>query len=217
MNDVTRYPLCWPPGRPRTPAGKRSRSKFHTMVRKQSQYDPARTYTEKAGISLGRARDGLIDELYRLGAKDVILSTNLRLRNDGLPYADQRQPDDPGAAVYFRHDGHDMAFACDRWAKVEENLVAITKTIEALRGIERWGTGDMVAAAFTGFQALPAARVANRPWWEVLGVQAHTPTLEVTERYRQLAKNNHPDRGGNQDAAAEINGAWVEFKKERGL
>jgi hypothetical protein len=31
-----------------------------------------------------------------------------------------------------------MCFACDRWDSVGDNVYAITKTIKALRGIERW-------------------------------------------------------------------------------
>lgn len=48
-----------------------------------------------------------------------------------------------------------MCFACEKWQDVYGNIYAIGKTIEALRGIERWGTGDMVEQAFTGFVALP--------------------------------------------------------------
>src|SRR5262245_54177038 len=70
-----------------------------------------------------------------------------------------------GSAVYFTHKGRQMCFACDRWDKMEDNLHAVSKTIEALRGIERWGTGEMVQQAFTGFVALPG----NSPW-EVLGL-----------------------------------------------
>lgn len=196
MSDATRYPLCWPPGRPRT------------SWRKASKFKVA---------SFARVRDELLGQLKLMGVKDVILSANLKLRQDGLPLAGQAQPADPGVAVYFTYKGKEVCFACDRWNKIEDNMQAVRHTIDALRGIARWGTGDMVDAAFTGFQALAAARVAHRPWHEVLGVAAHHPTNEVTDRYRQLAKDNHPDRGGDQDKAAEINGAWEEFKRERGL
>jgi hypothetical protein len=167
--------------------------------------------------SFARVRDELLGQLKLMGARDVVLSANLRLRQDGLPLADQRQPADPGVAVYFTYKGKDVCFACDRWHKVEDNMQAIRHTIDALRGIARWGTGDMVDAAFSGFAQLPAARVAHRPWWEVLGVQQHWSSLDVQERYRQLAKEHHPDRGGDPDRAVEVNGAWEEFKRERGL
>lgn len=224
MSDpITRYPLCWPAGRPRTPAHKRERARFHKQTRAYRTYGTGPTATtsshiERSGITLGQARDELLAELARLGARNVILSTNLTLRNDGLPYANQRQPDDPGGAVYFQHNGRDMAFACDRWTRIEDNLSAIARTIEALRGIERWGTGEMVAAAFEGFTALPAARTAKRRWWQVFGVEAHASSATAVAMYRRKALELHPDRnGGESGPMVELNAAYDEFKKERGL
>lgn len=210
-SSVESYPLCWPAGRPRTVASRRSRSRFHE--KRQGEWG-----WTKEGITLASARDGLFEELRRLGGKRVVLSTNLQLRLDGLPRSGQRQPDDPGAAVYFHTDNgksRQLCFACDRWDRVEDNIVAIAKTIEALRGIERWGTGDMVQAAFTGFQALPAPPVvvASRAWWEVLGVSADATARIVEERYSALARVNHPDRGGDPAKMAELNSAIEEFRK----
>jgi hypothetical protein len=219
MANATRFPLSWPQGRPRTPAHQRARSKFHVQTRRTASHNPNYSYVERAGVSLTAARDFLFAELARLGARAVILSTNLELRNDGLPRAGQRQPDDPGAAVYFTHKGKEMAFACDRWHKVEDNIVAVAKTIEALRGIERWGTGDMVEAAFVGFAALPPAGgiAPPRKWWEVLRVRADVSDEVVRDRYRHEMLNHHPDRGGDPNKAIEINAAYEEFKRERGL
>ncbi|AWM35867.1 Chaperone protein DnaJ [Gemmata obscuriglobus] len=199
MSDPTRYPLCWPAGRPRTSFPQPSRFKVE---------------------SFARVRDELLGELKLLGAKDVILSANLRLRQDGLPLANQAQPADAGVAVYFRYHGQPVAFACDRWRKVEDNLQAIRHTIEALRGIARWGTGDMVQAAFTGFAALSPAKTERR-WWDVFEVSFHTRTEVVTSDYRKLVLKYHPDRNpGDAEAAAkyaEIDRAYEEFKRERGL
>jgi hypothetical protein len=197
MSDPARYPLCWPAGKPRTPAHRRRRAPFKT--------------------TLGAARDELLNELKLLGACGVIVSSNLRLRRDDLPYADQREPEDGGVAVYFSYDGLACAFACDQWVNVRDNLRAVCLTINALRGISRWGTGDMVRAAFTGFAQLPAARMALRPWHEVIGVAAHAPADDVHAAYRLLAKERHPDRGGDHEAMVELNDAYERFKRERGL
>jgi hypothetical protein len=70
-----------------------------------------------------------------------------RVRGAGRPYVGQRISDS-GAAVYFTRKGRDQCIACDKWDSVRDNLHAIGKTIEALRGIDRWGTGEMVDAAF---------------------------------------------------------------------
>lgn len=194
--NAQRYPLYWPPGRPRT-------------VRRDKPRFTAR--------SLHSVRQALENELRLLGARSVILSTNVELRNDGLPYSGRRAPDDPGVAVYFTRKGRDLCITCDRWGSVEENVRAIADAVEAIRLIERRGTGDMVDAAFEGFSQLPAARVAVRKWWDVFGCQSHTPTEEVRERFRNLVLKHHPDRGGTGEEMVEINAAWKEFRRERAL
>lgn len=196
MNDATRFPLCWPPGRPRT--DRRSTSRFKVQ-------------------SFARVRDELLNELKLMRVQRVILSTNMKLRLDGLPLAGQSQPSDPGVAIYFAHKGKDVCFACDRWTKIEDNLQAVRHTIEALRGIARWGTGDMVDAAFSGFAQLPMH--APPPHWSItFGLTAHASTEQVTERYRLMARDHHPDRNdGNDMLAKKINAAWEAFKRERGL
>ncbi|WP_051532952.1 hypothetical protein [Arthrobacter sp. 9MFCol3.1] len=111
-------------------------------------------------------------ELRLLGVKNIVLSSNQELRRDGLPYAKRPQPMDRGVAVYFEREGKQQCIPCDKWSRIEDNVQAIRKTIEALRGLERWGAKSMVDAAFQGFLALPATSQAMQlaAWWEVLGV-----------------------------------------------
>jgi hypothetical protein len=210
-------PLQWPVGRPRTPSHKIARAKFHAQRR--STREGGYTFTERNPISLAAATKELTDELRMLGGKNVVLSSNLELRRDGLPRSGQRKPDDCGVAVYFTKDNSQLCFACDRWDRVEDNIVAVAKTIEALRGIERWGTGDMIRAAFTGFQALPPVpgTMPGRRWWEVFGIAGHSSTAEVEARFSALARQHHPDRGGTEKGFQEINDAYADFRRERGL
>jgi hypothetical protein len=196
---ATAFPLQWPAGRARREHWKREKAQFDT--------------------SMAAARDGLFNELKLLGARHVVLSSNVALRLDGKPYANGPRVDDPAVAVYFSYRDRQMCFACDRWNRVEDNVQAIRKTIEALRGIARWGTGDMLQAAFTGFAALPPPIVAGmkRPWREVLGFPPLATVSEsmVTARYRQLASEHHPDReGGDPAKMAELNRARDEALKE---
>lgn len=191
---IEAYPLCWPAGRERTISLLRKRSKFDT--------------------TFATARDELLHELKLLGAAQVVLSTNVALRRDGLPLASQKQPTDPGVAVYFQRKGRSFAFACDRWLRVEDNIWAICKTVNALRGIERWGTGQMVEAAFTGFERIAPPKPG---WWVILEVKAHASTQEIETSYRRLAMRYHPDRGGNAEVMASINAAYEQFKRERGI
>src|SRR5688572_13444432 len=77
-----RYPLHWPAGWPRTPGHLRAHSPFK-------------------GQTTDRAFRDLVDELGRLGARRIIISSNLKLRQDGMPYSQQPRNDDEGIAVYF--------------------------------------------------------------------------------------------------------------------
>jgi hypothetical protein len=153
---------------------------------------------------LGRAIDNVRREVELLGGQRLVISSNLPLRRDGFPMARAGYIGDVGVAVYFDLKKKPMCFACDRWDKVDDNMQAIAKTIEALRGIERWGSGQMVEQAFTGFTALPAPE----QWFQVLNVSAHANAFQIQEAWRRLASEHHPDRdGGDTQQMARINAA----------
>ena len=95
-------------------------------------------------------------------------------------------------------------------------MQAICKTIDALRGIARWGSGDMLEAAFTGFAALPAPA---QGWRDVLDVPVGSGNnadqlARARMHYRACASANHPDRGGNSDTMAALNAAWEAAQRE---
>ncbi|RYF07984.1 MAG: J domain-containing protein [Comamonadaceae bacterium] len=215
---VTAYPLTWPAGWKRTPASQQAYGRFGTT--KQS---PHGSWRNRAELSIAEATSRLLEELERMGARrsTVVLSTNLVLRQDGLPRSGQAAPSDPGAAVYW-HDpfnGQPRSMAIDRYTKVEQNIAALAATIEALRAIERHGGAVVLERAFTGFTALPAPIVAgmHRPWREVLeffDAPRNLTADDVRARYRRLAAQHHPDRGGSRDRMAEINRARDEALKE---
>ena len=188
MSAPTAYPLAWPPGWPKTEASRRESGAFR--------------------CTLPSALKKLQDEVRLLGGKGLILSSNYTLG--------AANPADPGVVAYFQHDAVPIAIPCDRWARIEANVQAIALTVEAMRGMNRWGAKHMLRAMFQGFRALPAAKT-QRQWWEVLGVAAHTCTEDVHAAYRAAAKRAHPDSGGSTEAMAEINEAMARFRVERGL
>jgi hypothetical protein len=143
-----------------------------------------------------------------------VISTNLELRLDGYPRSSQRQPDDAGAAVYWRDRGQTRCMAIDQYFRIADNIGAIAATLEAMRAIERHGGATILDRAFTGFAALPPPAA---PWFEVLGVQAHTPTAEVIAAYRRLRSETHPDRCPDSDRFVEVQDAFERFQVERGL
>lgn len=206
------YPLRWPDGWPRTPSHKRqSGNQFGRMVQRDGQ-----SWRRRTKLSPGAAQGGLIDELRRLGAKSVVISSNVPLRLDGLMRADaaDRHYDDPGVAVYFSLNHRPMVMAQDAYAGVAENMRRLTLAIEAMRALERHGGGTMMNRAFDGFSALPPPSGAKprREWWEVLRY-ARRPDLDMIQdvdidaRYRAAAKKAHPDAGGSDEAMAELNAA----------
>lgn len=181
------YPLHWPAGWPRT--AKPERSRFET-----TDYD---------------ATQKLVWELERMGARHIVISTNVELRRDGLPYSNRRPPVDCGVAVYFLRRGKQMTFACDRWDRVRDNMRAITKTIDAMRGIERWGASDMMERAFSAFEALPPpATAVQASCWDILGLEPGADTTVIKAMWRKRMKTAHPDQGGTREEFEQVQRAY---------
>lgn len=204
------YPLHWPSGWRRTPT--RKDAKFN----QKGSTIAGGSYRGKVSISEGTKRI-----LYQLGMfgvaeGDAIISTNLKLRLDGLPKGDQSEPGDPGVAVYWQRakDTQHKVMAIDRYDRVADNLAAIAATLEAMRAIERHGGAIILERAFTGFLALPAPNT----WRHVMGLaEAGRPTLqEAKTLYTMLSKQRHPDKGGTQAQMSELNWAWDQAQKELG-
>ena len=161
---------------------------------------------------MDEARRGLAAELARLGARKEVLSTNVKLRIDGQPYSNQAQPDDTGAAAYFELKGRPVSLACDKWNRVEDNIWAIVKHIEAIRGQERWGVGS-VEQAFRGYMALPGlGQSSGIQWWSVLGVSINASAEQVKDAYRILVAKHHPDKGGDVEMFHRVQEAWRLFE-----
>jgi len=201
---IEAYPLSWPAGWRRTPADARTRARFN---RREQQYSSASqiTWTRKRELtvadSIARTQTAL--ESMGLARDDVVISTNLPTRLDGMPRSGAAAPADPGAAVYWTHGKATRCMAIDRYDTVAGNLAAIAATLEHMRAIDRHGGAEILDRAFTGFTALPQPE----QWWQVLGVTSRASRDEIDAAYRRLAMEHHPDRGGNDSEMARINGA----------
>jgi len=199
MTGIETFPLAWPVGWPRSSGA------------------PAQAHFGRKGQgeTLYAARARLQDELRMLGAAAVVISTNLPTRNDGLLYSNAREPADHGVAVYFLIKAEPRVLACDRWNRVSDNMVALAKHVEAIRGQLRWGVGS-IEQAFGGYKALPAVG-ARVDWHVVLGVPPAASWEEIQRRRRELLEQHHPDRGGDPARAAAVNEAFSEARAARGL
>ena len=154
-------------------------------------------------------------ELRLLGASgQMILSSNVKRRIDGRPYSGLSQPADPGAAIYFGLKGKPISMACDKWSRVEDNIWAIYKHIEALRGQQRWGVGGL-EQAFHGYAALPAPGDSEASTWHnTLGVPINATPDQVRAAWRQLVKKHHPDHGGDAELFHRLQRAMERFEAQ---
>lgn len=202
------FPLSWPTTRRRKPPHARKEARFG--ARKTDD----RGWTDLHKLTIAEAIERLQRELDLVGARYVVLSSNLEPRLDGRPRSGQREPADPGVAVYFRLGDKPVCLPCDTYDRAADNIAAIAAHIEATRKIERLGVAT-VAEVFADFTALPAPG-AKRPWREVLAWHTGSITrADLDRRYRELAATHHPDKPtGSHEAMAELNRAREDALKE---
>lgn len=202
MQSIESFPLAWPPDWQRTPSLKRKAARYK--------------------VSFREARDGVVHSLALMGVRshDVVLSSNIPSKSNGLPYAGYVEPEDPGVAIYWTTKTHERrVVACDSWRTVRDNLRAVGLTLEALRALERTGASEILNRAFTGFAALPGK--TEDDWRTVLGFRSNgiNVTVENIEvHYRVLSKEMHPDKdGGSHDAMVKLNAAREAALKFMGI
>lgn len=213
MTEITRSPLCWPSWIARTRAVDRDNGRFGKRNERGWGIQD---------LTITQARNRLLKEIEsfnrrghvdRIPPDEVIISTNLDVRNDGLPRSGQKRPNDPGVAVYFILDGESRCIPCDSYKTVEDNIAAIAATLDCLRTIERHGS-QMFKAAFSGFDALPSPdHVIGRSWRDVLDY--YGDDIHVAEgAYKIARKSAHPDHGGSSEKFNEVQLAWEQAREE---
>lgn len=188
------YPLEWPDHIPRTPKSKVERNnRFDTTLHK----------------SLGNVQKSLELLAKDSGKKinDITLSANVSLGN--------MNPDDSGVCVYFNWNGSSLCIPVDRYDRVEHNLQAIYHILEADRTKLRHGGFEFVMAEKQGKTNL-LTDGSEKNWRDVLGVSESAGLEEAKKKYRELARQHHSDRGGNDETMAAINKAWEAAKKVLG-
>ncbi len=201
-----RYPLTWPDSWPRTEPHRRTYGRFGKREATASGYRALKDVTVYDGAQR------VMVELERMGARDIIVSTNLQLRRDGLPRSDQRDPSDPGVAVYWTDRAkNERCIAVDRYTKVADNLAAIAATLDAMRAIERHGGAEILNRAFTGFTAL--GHDGGRKWWDVLGCTSDAPRHVIESHYHRRRSATHPDKGGDAAEFDAVQKAWEQARE----
>ncbi len=202
---LSNYPLSWPGDWKRTEANRRKDGIF-------------KRYGNRASVMDGLNR--VLGELAMMSVRrdDVLVSTNIPTRLDGMPRSDQREPADSGVAVYWRknQDAPMQCMAIDIYKKVADNLCAVAAVLEAMRAIERHGGVQVQERSFRGFAALPHS-TSGKPWREVFDISPSQPAVHtaIEALYRQLARKLHPDvPGGSHEKMSVLNQARAEALKE---
>jgi hypothetical protein len=204
MSEITRNPLCWPNNVPRTLPQLRGHPRFYFRT-------------------VDSATSNLLQEINRLNQRNwdhrddsVIVSTNVRLRKDGLPHSGDSEPADTGVAVYFdlrfprngKWHTRPCVLSCDKWCRVGYNLTAIYKDIEAQRARDRWGASS-IEQSFRGYLAIPE-QCGGQSWWDFLGVPSTATLAEIKSAYKRKAMTEHPDKGGDQTRWSKVAEAYEE-------
>lgn len=212
------YPLQWPASLPRTAPDDRKTARF-------GKREPGASWSQLKQVTVANAIGRLMAEIramtrpgqsWRIQPDLVVISSDLQLRRDGMPYSGKPMPRDPGVAVYFTLDDVPHCMPCDRWNRLPDNLAAIAAHMGALRGMERWGVGDL-RQIFSGFAQLPPPGAAGQPHWsEILGVAPLARMLEITAAWKRLRSQCHPDRGGDADQFHLVNLAYEQAQREVG-
>jgi hypothetical protein len=174
-------PLRWPSGAPQTAKPVSSRFAEHSLYDSSSELEA---------------------ELRRFNVTDAVISADVALKRNGMPYANPPKGCELGAAVYFTRGGDQQVLAIDRYDYLPDNVWALARTIAALRQIERDGGPEILSQALGAFKALPGPGSEierSGTWWaEVLGLQPYNCFVEDIEAaFREKAKTAHPDHGGS--------------------
>lgn len=202
MSEITSWPLCWPDNVPRTVPHLRSYPQFQQR-------------------SIASAVNYLRSEINRLNDRrwdyndtGVIISSNLRQRQDGLPASGQTEPADTGIAVYFtlrflvngKRQERPIARTCDKWNRVNYNITAIAKDIELDRAKFRYGASN-ISQSYRGYLAIPE-QCGGKSWWNELGIPPTATLQQIKDAYHAKAKTAHTDVGGKREDWDRIQRAY---------
>lgn len=140
-------------------------------------------------------RDVAVRELKKefasLGAEDPVITSNAN---------GSRTVTDPGVCVYYLMDKETLFIACDKWNTITDNIQAIRKTVEAIRGISRWGSSNVVKSALKGIGQLPPPSADFTPWWIVFGLDSQPASFaEAKNAYFKQLRVYHTDTGTKPD------------------
>jgi hypothetical protein len=208
---IPAFPLQWPAGWKRTAAAQRKRANFGKKT----------TNSGKSQLSIADALKRVRAVLMQMGVRDynLIISTNVALRQDGWPRSDGREPADPGVAVYWQDTSKEgwprRCMAIDMYDRAADNLAAVAASLDALRAVKRHGGAEILDRTFTGFTAIEHKKDGH--WSDVLGCDRHASSSDVREAMRRARSAAHPDNGGTPGQFQKVMEAYQQACIEHGI
>ncbi|MEN0050630.1 MAG: DnaJ domain-containing protein [Bacteroidota bacterium] len=161
-------------------------------------------------LTLHNSLNELAKELGLFEASDIIITMNVPLTRGGMPFplgnVMAHQPEQVGVSVFFTKLNQRAGLCNDKWDMVQHNVRALKKTIEAFRGIERWGSQESLLNIMAN--GLPDARpvdlalpsMHNKQWWEILELGQSRSEKAILSAFKRLSQIYHPDKsGGSQE------------------
>lgn len=190
-------------------------------------------------VTPGRTQDDLRCELAALNVARAVIQADLDesdIRIDGMPRANARFRSGRVVLSFEHPKAGPMSMPCGAFADLWDNLRAITKTLEALRAVDRYGVTQR-SEQYAGWKQLPPQGGANVEYEFVTvedaarfliktaapGLQFGPETVrsailtpgKLTEYFRAAAQRAHPDVGGSEDLMRKVNAARDMIERAR--
>lgn len=197
LSHVTEYPLCWPENKPRA------------AERLDRSYRSSYFGTGRVPMTRARAYAAITSELQRWRIDRFVISMSPGYRHG---------PSDPGVALWWDHPGRGLrVLACDQYARPHDNLYAIALTLDAMRGLERWGAYSMEQAIEGAKLALPPPAGSSEIVWRKIlgdvpkGIEKVDALAVINARYRRMAQEAGNDEKEQLRLNLAVEAARQEF------
>jgi hypothetical protein len=154
--------------------------------------------------------NNIVDELKKLGITrdDIEIKTNI-LGNKNVP-----------ATLEFWADGHYLRFSYSMAKRFIDNLYIIQELIKLEVNEVLLGNMD-INEFYHRFTSEETGKEMNNKLKDakkVLGLDSSETNVDIINKaYKNLARNHHPDLGGDLEEFKRINKAHKLIKKEMGL
>jgi len=139
----------------------------------------------------------LQEELIKLNATDIILTHN------------DKKHKDKGACVYFYINGQFLYVPCDRWHKLEDNILAISFVLKQINKFDKLCNKQIKQKILEQLiKKQSEILLDKRHWHVVLGVDEDANIEDIKKQYKKLVKIYHPDNGGTAESFIELQEAY---------